>query len=425
MPTVPPASAPLAHLDDADAAGAARPSPVLPDAAWLRAWSWSFSRHRLLRACPRALYWRYWGSQGGWALSAPAAARRAWALRALTSIPALVGTAVHDAARQLAAATRDGKPLPSYDALWSAARARLNAAWRRSQADQIPQFWRSPTTAPALHEVVYRGGLEQAEVEGARIKLRSCLRHLVATPVLADLRDCRPSDVHLGGAGPNRVLVELQRGSPEWAHDWSPPGVPAELCHPPRGSLTTPTATVWTALDLLYRHVDPGRVRGEARGRVSGPTWCVVDWKTGAPNPAEEALQTAVYGLSLEAAGYPMTDGAYLGRVVHLLAGTDTWLAITARELAWARRVIAADAEREWRLTRGLRLPVDVTSLLPMPATAPPDEPTADGEVATLAALVREPAGPQNAFPLTDDRRQCRQCGFLQLCDTELAAGEA
>jgi hypothetical protein len=325
--------------------------------------AWSFSRHRLLATCERAVYWTYWGSRGlGFEPDDPdpaATARRAFALRCLTALPLLVGVAVHNATRAVVTALRDGRPHPEYEVLLAAARLTLNHAWRASQPDLIDRFWRYPGATTALREIVYRGTLRAAEVEVTRARLASCLSNLFDAALLDDLVRTRgklgTASLYIGFDGPEQFPI-------------------------------VPGHDAWAALDLAYRHVDAA----SCDGRVRTPCWCVVDVKTGqAADAAEELLQLATYGLWLQANGYPPSDGAYLGRIVDLRLGVDRWYVLDAAALQEARDVAHRDLAR-------------------------------------LRGLMHEPERAQplrrRAWALAADRRACRHCNFLELCGEELAS---
>lgn len=350
---LPAASAVPAITDFCAAVDSGQPVAPIPitDAERV-ALEWSVSRHRLLATCERAIYWQYWGARGGYSAPAGSDARRAWALKRLVSLPTLIGTVVHSAAQALTAAVRDERALPTFEILSAQARWTLNQVWRTSQPARIHEFWQWPARYPAYREMVVNRGLSPSDVEQGRIKLASCLRHLLAAPLLDDLRACGAAQIRLSGSGPERVLLD--------------------------GGIT-----VWVALDLLYRHEDPGG----CQRLVTGPCWCVTDYKTGRPSPGSDWLQLAVYALALEAQGYPMTDDGYLGRVIYLLSGTETWHFIGRDDMERARDVIAAGV----RTQRGFF----------------PDSPG--------GALQ-----PKTQFGLAEDRRACDTCNYFALCREEL-----
>lgn len=300
--------------------------------------TWSFTRRRTLDACARQFFWQYLGSRGGAYAPEGSPARLAWTLRQTTSLPLLIGTVVHNAARQLIVATRDGAPLPTLDELLDGARATLNHVWVTSER-LLDRFWRLPAVYPAFREVVNRGSLAEYEIERARRRLARTMANLYAAPVFADLARCGPREVTLTEAIADEFLLtaasepDERLSRDEAAND----------------------VRVLVALDLAYVHHDPET----AGGPIARPTWTVADFKTGARGQAgarddvrerlqvaDERLQLAGYALGLRARGVPMQDGAYLGRVIHLDDGTQTFHRLTERDLAWAMETIDGDARR-------------------------------------------------------------------------------
>jgi hypothetical protein len=178
----------------------------------------------------------------GWAWPDQASVPLAFALRHLTTLPLLVGTVVHQAARQVVGAVVGGTPVPSYDDLLGGARFTLNHAWRSSLPPQSGRFWRQPTLAPLLQEVIDRGYLEPREIARMQARLTTCLHTLLVAPVLADVAD----------AGRDAT--------------WLPPLGPVRF-------QPTPGQTVWGAVDLAYRHHDAAGLMGalEAAAGSVGP----------------------------------------------------------------------------------------------------------------------------------------------------------
>lgn len=58
--------------------------------------AWSFSRERLFRQCERAFYWQYYGSWGGWEVTASSECQTARKLKQLKTLPLLVGNVIHE-----------------------------------------------------------------------------------------------------------------------------------------------------------------------------------------------------------------------------------------------------------------------------------------------------------------------------------------
>lgn len=177
-----------------------------------------------------------------------AAARDAelvWALRHLTDVPRLIGTAVHQAARRVVEAVIAGDPPPSYSAFLAAARFSLNQAWTKSQPAEVDCSWRYPTTYVVLRELALRGAPHECEIEVARMRLRQSLNALLHAPLLQDLRAAAaraPGDVFLPPAGvPLPFSITLTcTTEPRFGEG---PGQESE-------------ATGWAAVDAADRHSD-------------------------------------------------------------------------------------------------------------------------------------------------------------------------
>jgi hypothetical protein len=59
--------------------------------------SWSLSRHRTFRECPRKYWFHYYGAWGGWEYDAPPEARELYLLKNLTGLHLIAGDVVHRA----------------------------------------------------------------------------------------------------------------------------------------------------------------------------------------------------------------------------------------------------------------------------------------------------------------------------------------
>jgi CRISPR/Cas system-associated exonuclease Cas4 (RecB family) len=73
--------------------------------------SWSKSRHEKLQECPRAYYFYYYRSWGGWESGAPAETRELYVLKKLSNRYAWAGSVVHDAIKDALLAWRAGLPV--------------------------------------------------------------------------------------------------------------------------------------------------------------------------------------------------------------------------------------------------------------------------------------------------------------------------
>lgn len=262
--------------------------------------AWSFTRDRMLRSCPRRYYYHYHLAPVGCRPGAPPRARQAYVLKHITSLDLVLGIAVHQVARELAAAVREGRSFPSRDRSWHALRNALNGAYVSSSRNRAA-FLRTPNRTTMLHEVYYGGGLAYAAVERTRDKAARCLDSLHQAPLWNVLRGCCRDDVCAIDA-PARFMVR--------------------------------DTAVWAAPDLVYR------TRGGAR--------VVVDWKTGKKSPATEREQVSVYGLFLQSTG-PSNDSTGLeATVIHLQAGEEASYTLTSEQLAETEATILAGA-REMR----------------------------------------------------------------------------
>jgi hypothetical protein len=266
----------------------------------------------VLLECARAYFWRYYGSHNGWHPEAPSEAREAYTLKHLTTLPQVLGTAVHACARDAVLATRRGQPRPDFAAMVATVSGVLNRAVLGSHHREA--FRRNPKRVPMLRDVWYSGRRDGGALVQAAAKARRCLRYLTDSPVWTDLEACRPEWIAVADA-------------PEaFVHDGWP---------------------VFAGPDLVYR---PG-----------GRQVVIVDWKTG--DDADAELQIPTYALYCrKVLGLPFREGTWFGRVVNLASGGDSTREITRLDLlAAAERIrdsiaamhgLLADAEANAPLPR-------------------------------------------------------------------------
>jgi hypothetical protein len=98
-----------------------------------RRFSWSVSRDRLFRNCPRAYYYHYYGARGGWEAGAPAAARDLYVLRNLSTRHQWVGSMVHRVLEAVLVGLREGRPMRHGEAAERLTNL-MRFRWRRSRA---------------------------------------------------------------------------------------------------------------------------------------------------------------------------------------------------------------------------------------------------------------------------------------------------
>lgn len=324
---------------------------------------WSFTRHRLLANCERAVYWGYYGSRGLGLEPGDPDAVRAFALRWMLTMPQLLhrvtGNAVYTAVREICR----GRGCPDAATLIASTRFTVLHAFAASEPPAIERFWASPVTQPALREAVY-GALRADDLPRTCVRLEYLLSQLACAAVFGDLTHAwargRTATVMTNFAGPQYVWID-----------------------------GTPT---WVGLELAYVHQDHS-----AHGHlVKRATWCVTDFQTGAetPSPARERLKLAVYAHWLGRMGYPAIDDAYLGRIVDLERGVDRWYRLSGADGHAAMATIAADTQRQ----RALMADADAGEPLP-----------------------------PSRWALAADRSACTACNFLEFCVSELSSrtGEA
>jgi hypothetical protein len=261
--------------------------------------SWSYSRARSVEECARAYFYRYYASHNGWLPHGEAheGARHAYRLKFLSTLHQVLGTAVHECARQCVEAIRDGVPVPTHSEMLTRVLAALRTACARSK--DRAAFERDPKRNPMLHSRYYRGTWDLAEVESVKNKMDRCLASLVACPLWAELRTIDPDGIVLID---NLEAVEVGR------------------------------VRVYAAPDLVIR---------------AGAQVTVVDWKTGAEIDEDEvATQLAVYALVvIRRFGWRFDDHVWSGRVVSLNDGRDHLVSLTRIDLMRASHRIKESVE--------------------------------------------------------------------------------
>lgn len=268
--------------------------------------SWSHSRDRSLAECARAYFWRYYGSHNGWLPEAPEPARLAYALKQLTTFPMIVGTAVHECARDCALATRNGTARPTFQVML----ARVSDALNRAVlgAHHRAAFLRDPRRFVMLRDAWHSGRADSFALPAAVAKARVCLRALESSAVWKDLEACRPE------------WVTVPDGPEAFVHEGWP---------------------TYAGPDLVYR--------------PDGRRVVILDWKTGDDSDAE--LQIPLYALYCRTVlGLPFREDEWFGRVVNVSTGDDTTFEISrfdvlqaaerVRESVQVMQSLLADPER-------------------------------------------------------------------------------
>lgn len=241
--------------------------------------SWSHSRDRALSECTRAYFWRYYGSHRGWEQGAPESARLAYALKQLTTFPMIVGTTVHECARDFAAAVRNGTARPMFEVMLARVSDALNRAVLGSHHRGL--FLRDPKRVVMLRDAWYAGRADASGLAPALTKARVCLRALESSAVWDELAQCQPE------------WITVPDGPEAFVHEGWP---------------------IYAGPDLIYR--------------PDGRRVVILDWKTGDDSDVE--LQIPLYALYCRTVlGLPFRDEEWFGRVVNLATGEDRMQEVT------------------------------------------------------------------------------------------------
>ncbi len=304
----------------------------------------SISRARRLDQCERQDWWHTEGARGGYRRDAAPSTRQAYALKRVSSLPGIVGIAMHEAAAVYAAAIRDGRRPPTFDELHDLVRRQLNTACTNRD---VRAWFADPQSKPLLREVLYAewpGGRIPADVrDRTRTQVGAMLRRFFTHPLTASLHDCGRGDV---------VVCDRLDALTLECGDY--------------------TVQVYAAPDLVYLT----GARTELPGvpvPVPAGTPVVADFKTGrAGGRVDRARdQLAVYSWYVhERLGLAPGPLGYVARVADLAAPSEAeadvaWL-VGPAELARGRRLIEQSVARVLRkLDASGSVPMDATSANP------------------------------------------------------------
>lgn len=221
--------------------------------------SWSFTRDRLYKRCPRAYYYQYYGSWNGWEATAPAETRKIYFLKNLTGIHPWKGQVVEWVIQDLIdlIVRREMRRLPSTADLHRQAALKLKREWR-SSLDNLSHL-KGKAFRLAEHYYSEVHGEPSPEPTAIRIQeeVRACLTHFRDGGFLEMFRKLRTTD-----------WVHQQKNGEFSAKTFELGGVP-----------------VWASPDLAVR---------DATGVV------VYDWKAGRYRSDNEPLQLACYALYIQ-----------------------------------------------------------------------------------------------------------------------------
>lgn len=293
--------------------------------------AWSESKARLLRRCPAAYRLATYAKWNGWAADATPEARTAYVCSKLTSVPLVLGQAVHAVAERRVRDVMAGRRLATERQMRDAISATLNDAYLASKS-QRQAFIANPTRVPMLAEIFWREGISAGIAADIRRKAAACAESLARSSIFPALADVRADQV---------LAVDT------------------------RTAFVVDGVTAYGAPDLVYqstRHQGPDN-------RVEGCSVRVIDWKTGTADGVVD--QVATYAALIAGAwGMHPDRVTFHGAVVPLgESGEPESCFLSARDLSDAVTRIHASV-REMRA-----LCADPDANVPKPAEAFPPRP--------------------------------------------------
>lgn len=147
--------------------------------------SWSLSRHALLSECPRAYYYHYYASHNGWLKDAPEQTRKVYVLKNITNIYLLLGSLIHERAKDVINSIVNKTPPPALEILTKITRDELRQAVRESRDKDA--FYRTPKYRSMLHEYYYGEGITEEMGEKIIERMEACLKNLLECELLKEL----------------------------------------------------------------------------------------------------------------------------------------------------------------------------------------------------------------------------------------------
>jgi CRISPR/Cas system-associated exonuclease Cas4 (RecB family) len=238
--------------------------------------AFSWSRHDTFYQCPRKLYWRYYGSWGGWDSSAPESARLAYRLNQIRSLAMLVGDTFHaELAEILRRRGQQPQGVP-VDQLKSDMERRLLKRLRESRNADWERYG-DPKNYTILFEDYYQSGVSSSLEDQAKATLRACVDGLAADSF-----------------GRRVFAVDKRR-----LRLIDPKAIPE-------------MRVTWNGM-LLYG--SPDLVVEDASGGMH-----IVDWKTGKPRKPNLA-QLAIYGIFVSER-FGVSTERLTAHLIYVAAGT-------------------------------------------------------------------------------------------------------
>lgn len=217
--------------------------------------TWSITRAQLFQSCPRAYYYNYYGSWGGWEREADADTRLIYILKNIKPMLVWAGTIVHNTIREALTTVASGGSRPDKGQLEQAAILKMRQEWTES----VRKEWLDkPSKKTNLFELYYRDGenygechsLPREETDAIKERVINCIDAFTYSQALNNILNTPPSNW--------KTIDKLD-------------------------SFQLDGIKVWCALDFAF--VDTNGILN------------IYDWKTGGENKATLRQQLACYAL--------------------------------------------------------------------------------------------------------------------------------
>lgn len=153
--------------------------------------SWSVSRDRAFRTCPRQYWFTHYGFWGGWEWEADERTREIYVLKQLRTRAMWVGERVHQCIRTSLENLARGIPVLPVDEILAITRQGMRADFRASRDGA---YRTNPKNACGLFEHEYRVPVTDQEWRETADQVDRCLRNFYDSDAWAQLCRTRPSD---------------------------------------------------------------------------------------------------------------------------------------------------------------------------------------------------------------------------------------
>ena len=151
--------------------------------------SWSRSRMSTLHACKRQYFYQYYQKWGGWNWNAPQEAKDAYLLSKMSSLPAMVGDAVHQAIKRILIELAQTGEVNREAAALFARKNILSQRWLDAKDERWKQ---SASKFPPVFELYYDNAPSPEELKNLGVKVIRCLDTLLDSDFFSELQSDNP-----------------------------------------------------------------------------------------------------------------------------------------------------------------------------------------------------------------------------------------